>query len=424
MTDFQGFFVNLHVIVFILGISKHKQSSSIAMSDIVIKPATTKREMRQFVRFNWELYKDCPYAVPDFLEDTLDTFNPRKNPALEYTDPKTGRKRGFCEAAYFMALRDGKMVGRVAAIINHRANEHWKERHVRFGWIDFIDDIQVAEALLKTVEQWGRERGMDTIVGPLGFTDMDLEGMLTDGYDQLSTMNSIYNYPYYPEHIRQLGYEKEVGWVERKVLVPKGEHTANAQKYFKIAELVKRRYGFRLRKFKSKREIREGGYIPKVLNVVNKAYANLYGYCELDPEQMETYADQYLAYLDKRYLSVVETVDGEVIGMGICITSLSRAIQKAKARLFPFGWWHMAKALWFNRHPQVLDMLLVGVLPEYQEKGANALIFADIIPQAIKDGYEWAETHHQLEDNIPSQAQWKNLDCKIHKHRCAFKKVL
>ena len=384
-----------------------------ATAGVIIKPVTTAKEMKQFVRFNWELYKDCPYAVPDFLEDTLDTFNPKKNPALK-----------FCDVACFLAWRDGKIVGRVAAIINHRANEHWKERHVRFGWIDFIDDISVTKALLDTVEQWGRERGMDAIVGPLGFTDMDLEGMLTDGFDQLSTMNSIYNYPYYPEHMRQLGYEKEVGWVERKVLVPKGEHEASAQKYFKVAEMVKKRYGFRLRKFKNKKEIREGGYIPKVLNVVNKAYANLYGYCELDAEQMETYAKQYLQYLDKRYLSVVETAEGEVIGMGICITSLSRAIQKAKAKLFPFGWWHMAKALWFNRHPQVLDMLLVGVLPEYQDKGANALFFADIIPQAIKDDYEWAETHHQLEDNAASQSQWKYLDCIIHKRRCAFKKTL
>jgi len=383
------------------------------LSDIVIQRVENKKDMRRFVRFNWELYKDCPYAVPDFLEDTLDTFNPKKNPALK-----------FCDVQCFLALRDGRIVGRVAAIINHRANAHWNERHVRFGWIDFIDDIEVTKALLETVEEWGRERGMDTIVGPLGFTDMDLEGMLTDGYDQLSTMNSIYNYPYYPEHMRQLGYEKEVGWVERKVMVPQKGHEAQIEKYFKIAEMVKKRYGFRLRKFKSKSEIRKEGYIPKVLNVVNKAYANLYGYCELDPEQMETYADQYLAYLDKRYLSVVETAEGEVIGMGICITSLSRAIQKAKARLFPFGWWHMAKALWFNRHPQVLDMLLVGVLPEYQDKGANALIFADIIPLTIEDGYEWAETHHQLEDNVASQSQWKYLECEIHKRRCAFRKKL
>ena len=235
-------------------------------------------------------------------------------------------------------------------------------------------------------------------------------------------MNSIYNYPYYPEHMARLGYQKEVGWVERKVAVPRKGHEANQEKYFKVAELVKRRYGFRIRKFKSKREIMREGYIPKVLGVVNRAYANLYGYSEMDQAQMEAYAKQYLPFLDKRYLSVVETAEGEVIGMGICITSLSRAIQKAKAKLFPFGWYYMAKALWFNRHPETLDMLLVGVLPEYQEKGANALIFADLIPEGTKDGYLWAETHHQLEDNIPSQAQWKNLDCVIHKRRAAFGK--
>lgn len=383
------------------------------MSEIIIKTARTQKEMKQFVRFNWEMYKDCPYAVPDFLEDTLDTFNPKKNPAL-----------AFCEVEYFMAFRDDKMVGRVAAIINHRVNEHWKQSRVRFGWIDFIEDIEVTKALLAAVEKWGKERKMEEMVGPMGFTDLDLEGMLTDGYDQLSTMNSIYNYPYYPKFMEQLGFVPDAKWVERKVFVPRGEHAANAQKYSRVAEMVKKRYGFRLRKFKNKKEIREEGYIPKVLNVVNKAYANLYGYCQLDPAQMETYADQYLAYLDKRYLGVVETAEGEVIGMGICITSLSRAIQKAHAKLLPFGWWHMAKALWFNKHPQVLDMLLVGVLPEFQDKGANALIFADIIPEAMKDGYEWAETHHQLEDNIPSQAQWKNLECIVHKRRTAFIKKI
>ena len=381
------------------------------MSELLVAPVRGRRELRAFVRFNYELYKDCPYAVPDFLEDTLDTFNPRKNPAFR-----------FCEAEFFLARRDGRIVGRVAAIINRRDNETWHEKHVRFGWIDFIDDLEVSAALLHAVEEWGRERGMTHIVGPLGFTDMDLEGMLTDGYDQLSTMNSIYNYPYYPEHMARLGYQKEVGWVERKVAVPRKGHEANQEKYFKVAELVKRRYGFRIRKFKSKREIMREGYIPKVLGVVNRAYANLYGYSEMDQAQMEAYAKQYLPFLDKRYLSVVETAEGEVIGMGICITSLSRAIQKAKAKLFPFGWYYMAKALWFNRHPETLDMLLVGVLPEYQEKGANALIFADLIPEGTKDGYLWAETHHQLEDNIPSQAQWKNLDCVIHKRRAAFGK--
>lgn len=385
------------------------------MNDIIVSAVTTKKELRAFVRFNYQLYKDCPYAVPDLLEDTLNTFNPKKNPAFR-----------FCEAAFFLARRDGRIVGRVAAIINRRANEAWNTRNVRFGWIDFIDDINVSRLLLQTVEDWGRQRGMDKMVGPMGFTDMDLEGMLTDGFDQLSTMNSIYNYPYYNDHMRQLGMQKEVGWVERKVFVPRqGEgHEANQEKYFKIAELVKRRYGFRVHRFRSKKEIRQGGYIRKVLDVVNRSYAGLYGYSRMDEEQMEAYANQYLLYLDKRYLSVVENAEGEVIGMGVCITSLSRAIQKAKAKLFPFGWFHLAKALWLDRHPRVLDMLLVGVLPEYQDKGANALIFAELIPEGAKDGYEWAETHHQLEDNEKSQTQWKNLDCIVHKRRCAYQRPI
>lgn len=383
------------------------------MNELTIREATGRCDMRKFVRFNWELYKDCPYAVPDLLEDTLDTLNPKKNPAF-----------AFCEAAFFIAERNGRMVGRIAAIINHRANKKWDQKRVRFGWIDFIDDITVSQALLERAEEWGKERGMDTIVGPMGLTDLDLEGMLTEGYDQLSTMNSIYNYPYYPEHMKQLGYEKEVGWVERKVYIPKGEHAANSQKYLRVAEMVSKRYGFRIKKFKNKGEISKGGYIQKVLNVVNRSYTDLYGVSELDEAQMQQYANDYLPFLDKRWLSVVENAEGEVIGMGVCITSLSRAIQKAKAKIFPFGWIHLAKALYFDRHPKILDMLLVGVLPEYQQQGANALIFADLIPEGIKDGYEWAETHHQLEDNLASQNQWKFLDCEIHKRRVAFKKAI
>lgn len=383
------------------------------MSLIEIRKVENKKDLKTFIDFHYDLYEGNEYDVPNLFSDEMNTLSKDRNAAFE-----------FCESEYFLAYKDGKLVGRVAAIINHKANERWNCKSVRFGWIDFIDDPEVSGLLLRTVEEWGRERGMEKIVGPMGFTDMDLEGMLTEGYDQLSTMNSIYNYPYYPQHMVQHGYAKEVGWVERKVFVPQPGHEAHKDKYFRIAEMVKKRYGFRIHKFKNKREIREGGYILKVLGVVNRAYANLYGYSQMDEEQMNVYADQYLQYLDKRYLSVVETAEGEVIGMGICITSLSRAIQKAKAKLWPFGWYYMAKALWFDKHPKVLDMLLVGVLPEYQEKGANALIFADLIPEGMKDGYEWAETHHQLEDNIPSQAQWKNLDCVIHKKRCAFSKKL
>ncbi len=383
------------------------------MESIVIKPVVTHRELRAFVRFNYELYKDNPFAVPDLLEDTLDTFNPKENPALR-----------FCDAQCFLAYRGKEVVGRVAAIINNRANEVWDSKEVRFGWIDFIDDLDVSRQLLEAVENWGRQRGMKKIVGPLGFTDMDLEGMLTEGFDQLGTMSSIYNYPYYNDHVLKLGYEKEIGWVERKVMVPKTEHDGNIEKYFRIAEMVKKRYGFRVRTFKNKAEIRNGGYIRKVLEVVNRSYAHLYGYSRMDDDQLDVYGKKYLAFLDVRYLSVVETAEGEIIGMGVSIPSLSRAIQKAHAKLFPFGWYHIAKALWFDKHPQVLDMLLVGVLPEYHDKGVNSLIFADIIPKAIKDGYEWAETHPQLESNEQSQAQWKYTDCSIHKRRSVYGKSL
>ncbi len=383
------------------------------MANIAVSQITSSKEMRAFVRFNYELYKDCPQAVPDLLEDTLETFDPRRNPAFR-----------FCEAAFFLARKDGRIVGRVAAIINTRANTRWERQDVRFGWIDFIDDIEVSRALLEAVEQWGRQRGMTRIVGPLGFTDLDPEGMLTEGYDQLSTLCSIYNYPYYPQHIAKLGFEKEVGWVERKVFIPRGEHEANKAKYFRIAQMVEQRYGFRLRHFRNKREIKKGGYVQKMLGVVNRAYVDLYGFSQLDDQQMDWYASRFLPMLDRRFLSVVENAEGEIIGIGVCMPSLSRAVQKAKAKLFPFGWWHIVSELYFKRKHQILDMLLVGVLPEYQEKGANALFFADMIPGGISGGYEWAETNPQLEDNLAGQMQWKNLDCCIHKRRAVFAKKL
>ena len=315
-------------------------------------------------------------------------------------------------------------MGRVAAIINTRANTRWERQDVRFGWIDFIDDIEVSRALLEAVEQWGRQRGMTRIVGPLGFTDLDPEGMLTEGYDQLSTLCSIYNYPYYPQHIAKLGFEKEVGWVERKVFIPRGEHEANKAKYFRIAQRVEQRYGFRLRHFRNKREIKKGGYVQKMLGVVNRAYVDLYGFSQLDDQQMDWYASRFLPMLDRRFLSVVENAEGEIIGIGVCMPSLSLAVQKAKAKLFPFGWWYIAQELWLKRKHQILDMLLVGVLPEYQEKGANTLFFADMIPGGLSGGYEWAETNPQLEDNLAGQMQWKNLDCCIHKRRAVFAKKL
>lgn len=384
---------------------------------VTIKKVSSRKDLRRFIRFNYSLYKGNEFAVPDFLEDLLVTFDRRRNAAFE-----------FCEADLFLALRDGKIVGRVAAIVNHKANKKWQTRNVRFGWIDFIDDAEVSEALLDTVQKWGRERGMTKVVGPLGFTDMDPEGMLIDGFDQLSTMSTTYNYPYYQQHMERLGFEKEVDWVERKVMVPNKshEHDANSERYMRVAEMSAQRYNLHIRKFKTHHECMKadnGQYVKKVFDVVNKAYAPLYGYSEMNERQVQQYAKMYFPFLDMRLLTVVENEQDEPVAMGVCIGSLSRALQKAKGKLWPFGWYHLAKSIYF-KHERVLDMLLVAVLPEYQNKGVNAMLFADFIPIGRDMGFEWAETHPQLETNEKSQGQWAYLDCTVHKRRRCWKKEL
>lgn len=379
---------------------------------VTIKRVETRAELKKFIRFNYELYKENPYSVPDLLEDMYETFDPKKNAAFE-----------FCEADYFLALRDGEIVGRVACIVNHKANKTWNCQNARFGWIDFIDDHEVSEALITTAENWGREHGCNKLVGPLGFTDMDPEGMLIDGFDQLSTMSTIYNYPYYPEHMERLGLTHEIDWVERKIMVPRKGHEAHQDKYFRVAELVKKRYGLRVRKFQSVKELKEGGYQYAIFDVVNKAYADLYGYSEMNRKQIDKYVNQYLQFLDFRLLTVIETPEGEIIGMGVGIGSLSHALQKAKGKLFPFGWYHLLKAIKF-KPSKIIDLLLVGVLPEWQNKGVNALFFSDIIPIAMDMGFEFAESHPQLETNNKSQDQWAYLDCEIHKRRRCYQKEL
>ena len=382
---------------------------------VTIKKVDGRKDLRAFIRFNYKLYKGNACAVPDFLEGLQETFDRRKNAAFE-----------FCESELFLALRDGEIVGRVAAIINHKANKKWQTRNVRFGWIDFIDDTEVSEALISTVQKWGRERGMNKVVGPLGFTDMDPEGMLIEGFDQLGTMSTVYNYPYYRRHMERLGFVKEVDWVERKIMVPTTQAQADAAKYMRVAALSAERYHLHVRKFKNARELQaaDGGrYVQEVFNVVNRAYADLYGYSEMNAKQIDQYARTYLQFLDMRLLCVVENEAGVPVAMGVGMGSLSVALQKAKGKLFPFGWWHLAKAIYFKPAP-VVDLLLIGVLPEYQNKGVNALLFADLIPTIQKMGFVWAESHPQLEENEKSQQQWSHLDCTIHKRRRCWQKEI
>lgn len=382
------------------------------MATIEIRKVETKKELARFIDVHYDLYKGNKYDAPNLFLDEMNTLSKDRNAAFE-----------FCEADYFIAYKDGKAVGRVAAIINNRANERWERKDVRFGWIDFIDDIEVSKALLKTVEDWGRERGMTQIVGPLGFTDMDPEGMLTYGFDQLGTMTTPYNYPYYPEHIEKLGgWEKDNDYVECKLPIP----AEVPDRYAKISKMIQSRYGLRIKKIKNRKEVYEGGYGQKIFEVINTCYKDLYGYSELTQRQIDQYVDTYLSFVDYNIVTLIEdsTCDNKLVGIGITIPSLTRALQKCRrGRLFPFGWWHILMALKFHK-TKVVDCLLVGILPEYRKKGANALLFADLIPRYVKYGWEWGETQVEMETNHAVQSQWSELDVTVHKRRRCYKKTL
>lgn len=380
------------------------------MSTIKIKKVETRKDLERFIDFHYDLYKDNEYDVPTLFSDDLNTLSKDKNAAFE-----------FSEAEYFMAFDGrGRMVGRVAAIINHRANKRWGRKCVRFGWIDFIDDINVSKALFDAVEKYGKSKGMEEMIGPLGFTDLDPEGMLTMGFDQLGTMATIYNYPYYPEHMEKLGdFEKDNDYVEFKLMVP----DKVPEKYTKIAEMIQKRYDLHIRKL-TKKDVFEGGYGKKMFELINTCFKDLYGYSELSERQIDQYIKMYFPLADLSLITVVEdrSAGNKPVAVGITIPSLSKVLQKCRrGRLWPFGWWHVLRALKAHKTEGV-DLLLLGVLPEYRMKGANALMFYDLIPRYQAYGFKWGESQVEMETNENVQSQWQYLETILHKRRRCYKK--
>ena len=382
------------------------------MSLIEIKKVESKKDLKTFIDFHYDLYEGNEYDVPNLFSDEMNTLSKDKNAAFE-----------FCEAEYYLAYKDGKLAGRVAAIINHKANNKWGKKSVRFGWIDFIDDREVSKALLDAVEKYGREKGMEDVVGPLGFTDMDPEGMLVWGFDQLGTMPTIYNYAYYPEHIEALeGFEVDNKYVEFKIMVP----DEVPEKYAKIAMMIEKRYNLHVRKL-TKKEVFQGGMGQKIFDLINDTYKDLYGYSELSQKQIDQLIKSYLGFLDFSLITCIEDwTDGEhkLIGVGITMPSLAHALRKCRrGRLLPFGWFHVLRAIKMHK-TNIVDLLLIGILPEYRAKGANALLFADLIPWYQKYGIEWGETQVELETNAGVQGQWGALTPVMHKRRKCYKKII
>lgn len=374
---------------------------------VEIKEVQSRRELREFVNFPEKLYRHNPYYVPPLEFDQMDTLDQKKGAAQE-----------FCDSKLYLAYKDGKLVGRVAAIVNRLANKQWNHKEVRFGWYDFIDDLEVSKALMDKVEEFGRKYGMESVVGPLGFTDFDPEGLLIEGFDQLSTMALIYNYPYYVDHIEEMGFQKDADWIEYKIEVPK----ALPERVARMANIIEQRANVHVTPL-TRKLIKEKDYAHKIFKIINECYKNLYNFTVLPEKMADKYIGFYLKVLDLNYVSLVENDKDEIVAFGITMPSIVRALQRSRGKLFPFGWWYLAKSLFFKREEGV-EMLLVGVNPEYRNSGVNTLVQLDMFKKYTDAGVKWAETNAILETNIKNQGQFKEFDRECKKRRRSYIKPL
>jgi GNAT superfamily N-acetyltransferase len=361
---------------------------------------TTRKDINSFIQFPFSIYRTNPLWVPSLRFDELNTLRQDKNPAFE-----------FCEARYWLAYQNGRIVGRVAAILNLRHIEKWGQRYMRFGWLDFIDDLEVSEALLKTVEAWAAEAGMEAVHGPLGFTDLDREGMLVEGFTELGTLATYYNHPYYPQHLGKLGYTKDIDWMEYEISVPPEPNETIAR----IADLAARRNHLSLLKLRNKKEMLH--YTKELFQLLQDEYQHLYGFIPMTERQVNAYIDQYFGFVNPDFVPMVMDKDNRMVAFGIVMPSLSLALQKSQGNLFPIGFIHLFRALKRNDRA---DLLLVAVRSEYQGKGVNAILMNQMHKVFNKLGITKVESNPELETNQNVQGQWKYYDKRQHKRRRVF----
>jgi GNAT superfamily N-acetyltransferase len=372
---------------------------------VEIREVRTKSDLKKFIRFGIDLYKNCEFAAPPLAMDDLLNLTKGSNPALE-----------FCETIYLLAYKNNKIAGRIAGIINPVSNTTWNQKNARFGWIDFIDDLEVSKALFDGAISWAKSKGMNAIHGPLGFTDFDHEGTLIEGFDKIGTLATIYNYPYYPTHIEAYGFVKDIDWNEYLITIPE----VFPEKYFRIADIVREKYKLENKKFKTRKEIVDN-YALKIFDLLNLCYKHLYGYTKLNEKQITFYIKLYFSFFRIDTVSIVVDEKDDVVALGIAMPSFSKALQKAKGSIFPFGWFYMLRALQKN---DLLDLYLMAVHPDYQNKGVNSLIFAELMPNSARNGYKFAESNPELETNTRMSSQWGSFEYVNHKKRRVYIKKI
>lgn len=363
-----------------------------------------KKDLKRFIDFQYTLYKGCKYFVPPLRDDTFNTLNREKNPAFKYSD-----------VMIWIVEENKKVLGRIVGIINRKEIEIWKKNIGRFGWVDFVDDIRVSTLLFSTYENWLKKNGIFESHGPMGFTDLDPEGMLIEGFEELGTLPMIYNYEYYPKHLEKLGYFKDIDWVEFEVKVP----SKIPEKVLRVNNIVQEKLKVSILDIKKARELKK--YAMKIFEILNESYSSLYGFVPLEKEQMESYTEQYFGFINPDYVKIVVDKEKNPIGFGIAMPSLSEALQKSKGKIFPFGFIHL---LWALKFPKKIDLYLVAVKKEYMGSGLNALLITEITKSCIKNGIVSAETSGELENNLRVQSFWKYFEHRQHKRRrCFYKKL-
>jgi len=372
---------------------------------IVTKKLKTAAEIRSFVEFQFSHFKDNPYWVPPIISEEIEVFDSGKNPAFKNA-----------EAHLFMAYKDEKPVGRIAAIINWFEVNEQKKAKMRFGWFDAIDDLDVTKALLKEVEEIGRENNLSFLEGPVGFSNMDKAGLLVEGFDEMNTMITWYNYPYYSSHFEQLEFEKANEWVEYKISIPA---EGPSEKVRKFSNLILKRNNLKIIRFKNKKEIVH--YADEMFDLLNKTYSKLSTFVPVQPVQIEYFKEKYLPYIHLDFINCVADQDDNLVAFAITMPSYTKALQRAKGSLFPFGWFHL---LWATHFTDKAAFYLIGIKPEFQNKGLTAIIFKEMNDVFNRRGISEVETNPELVENKAVQALWNSYESRQHKRRRTYRREI
>ena len=374
------------------------------MPMIVVKEVKTKKELKDFVKFSFELYKDCPYWVPPLINDELENFDVTKNPVFEHADAK-----------FYLAYRDNKIVGKIAVIINWQEVKLQKKSKARFGWFDFIDDIEVSKALLEKAYEFGREHSLEHVEGPMGFSNLDKVGALSDGFDKVGTAITWYNYPYYIEHFEKLGFTKEKEYSESMFPFENVK-----PKFFKKAsQIIKKRYEVKPINFKTTKEVMP--YVDKMFDLFNVSYENLSSFVAVSDVQKEYFKKKYIGLINPEYIKFVENKDGKLAAFSIVMPSYAEGLLKAKGKLFPFGFLHLMKA---KNNSKDVVFYLIGVDPEYKNKGVTAIIFEEYHKTFTEKNIRNCIRTPELENNTAIHNLWKHFDPVVYKRRRTYKKNL